>query len=142
MVQGSYSSAQPVLGSLVQRLSCSTSRTPPDAVINIKSNPIPPHVGYVALLADDKVSRGQWNYDLVEKVRFGKDISIKSLDVRTQNGNTLTGAVLAFYPLEITSATTEPSARNGITKKTKNKKTASNASLLRKLPCLRQPSST
>ncbi|VDO97068.1 unnamed protein product [Heligmosomoides polygyrus] len=74
-----------LIDKVVEVMFLNTSRTPPDAVINIKSNPIPPHVGYVALLADDKVSRGQWNYDLVEKVRFGKDISIKSLDVRTQN---------------------------------------------------------
>uniref|UniRef100_A0A183F9L8 DUF5641 domain-containing protein n=1 Tax=Heligmosomoides polygyrus TaxID=6339 RepID=A0A183F9L8_HELPZ len=99
-VQGNSRSARPVLGSV---------RTPPDSVKNARSNPSTPHVGDVVLLTDD-ISRGKWNYGMTDKVHLGKDSSIRCIDVRTPNGKTLTRSVSALYPLEITSATAEPSA--------------------------------
>ncbi|VDP57061.1 unnamed protein product [Heligmosomoides polygyrus] len=34
---------------------------------NARSSPTTPHVGDVVLVADDNISRGQWNYGLIEK---------------------------------------------------------------------------
>ncbi|VDP25819.1 unnamed protein product [Heligmosomoides polygyrus] len=79
---------------------------------NARSSPTTPHVGDVVLVADDNTSRGQWNYGLIEKVHVGKDSSIKSVDVSTPNDEILTRAVSALYPLEITSAKTEPSVES------------------------------
>lgn len=81
---------------MVQRLSPSISRTPSDSVEERQIKSDDPHVGHVILVANDNVSRGQWNYGLVEKVHVGKGSSIRCVGVRTLNGKLLQGLFQRF----------------------------------------------
>ncbi|VDP51696.1 unnamed protein product [Heligmosomoides polygyrus] len=62
--------------------------------------------GDVVLIADEKLPRGQWNYDLVVSLLSGKDGVVRAAEVRTASGKCLTRSISHLYPLEIRAATT------------------------------------
>jgi len=59
-----------------------------------------PTIGDIVQIQNDKKPRIQWTVGRIIGLRFGRDQKIRSVEIRTPNGNILTRPVNALYPLE------------------------------------------
>ncbi|EPB74892.1 hypothetical protein ANCCEY_06008 [Ancylostoma ceylanicum] len=77
-----------------------------------------PSVNDVVIIGDDNMPRGQWRLGIVIKLLSNKKGVVRSAEVRTSRGKSLTRSITHLYPLEI-------SAQNDYTPQPKSKKSLS-----------------